>query len=358
MQALLDNYFKFVKRTIPSGYQGTVVGIDMGGGTCKAVELKHKADGFEVVRWQAQIIDTPDEKAVLDKLSSSWGLSSGPRQVISAVSGKGTLIRYIDMPRMSLADLRRAFVIEADKYFPFPKDTVYIDCCILDPRGADKRMSVLIAAVKKDVLDAKYKLFQSSGIDVSVITLNSVAVANAFMTFLPAAETGKPSGVGAQTAAIIDIGEGATNLMIMTGNMPRFNRDIFSGTNDAYKRVANVTGVSLAEARNLLLSPVDKQEAVAQGIAAFMDGLVSEIRLSFDYFITEKNLQIEQIVIIGEGATLPGVEAIFQERFDMPIVSWNPFERIGLLADVVKEELFAQSPRLVTALGLALNEYD
>lgn len=358
MQALLEKYFRLVKRVIPSGYQGTVVGIDIGGGLCKAVQLKRKADGYVVLRWQVQTVEAAEEKTALEKLASSWGLASGQHQVISAVSGKGTLIRYIDMPRMSLADLKRAFLIEADKYFPFPKDTVYIDCCILDPRSADKRMSVLISAVKRDVLDAKYRLFKSSGIDVGVITLNSVSVANAFTTFLPAADTAKPEAADAQTSAVIDIGEGTTNLMIISGAMPRFNRDIFSGTQDAYKRVANVTGVALSEVRELVSSPGDKREAVIQGVSAFMDGLLSEIRLSFDYFTTEKDLPVERIVIIGEGATLPGVEKVFQERFDIPIISWNPFSKINLSADVVKEELFPQSPRLVTALGLALNEYD
>jgi type IV pilus assembly protein PilM len=358
MHALLDNYFKFVKKVVPSGYQGSVVGLEIGGGACKAVELKRKADGFEVLRWQAQTVDAPEEKGALEKLATSWGLSSNQHQVITAVSGKGTLIRYIDMPRMPLAELKRAFLIEADKYFPFPKDTVYIDCCILDPRSADKRMSVLIAAVKKDVLDAKHKLFKSIGIDVAAVTLNSIAVANAFMTFLPSRGTGKASGTEGQATAIIDIGEGVTNLMIMSGNIPRFNRDIFTGTQDAYKRVMNVTGVSPAEAHGIVASPGDRREAVVQGIAAFMDGLVSEVRISFDYFNTEKNLQIGQILVIGEGAILPGVETIFQERFDMPIVSWNPFEGVGLSADVVKSELYVQSPRLVTTLGLALNEYD
>ncbi len=360
MYSFVDQYFKLVKRIIPAGHQGSVVGLEAGGGVCKAIEIQHRTDGFEVLRWHAQSVDPSDEKPVIEKLVSSWDLSSGKRPVIASVCGKGTLIRYIDMPRMPMADLKRAFALEADKYFPFPKETVYTDCCILDPRGGDKRMSVLIAAVKKDLIDARLKLFKDCGVEVLTATMNSVAVSNAFMTFLPDGGPDKSSGAGEQghASAIVDIGETATNLMIMTSKAPRFNRDIFTGTQEAYKRLGNILGVSPQEARVFILSASDKKDAVSQGVSAFVDSLVSEIRLSFDYFITEKNFQIGRIFVIGEGAALPGVEKILQEHFDIPVVKWNPFEQVALAEDIVKADFLSQGPRLITAFGLALNEYD
>ncbi len=361
MRILLDYYFKLIKRMFPVTAQASTVGLDIGSFSCKAVEVSCKNGILELVRWAVEPVAEPDERSIhvsLSKVCSAFGLQEKPRPVIAALGGKGTLVRYVDMPKMSAVDLRRAFVIEADKYFPFPKDSIYTDCHVLDTFDANRRMTVLVAAIKKDMVDGRIKLLKDSGFDPFAISLNSVAIANVFAILPPA---GFLKGTGAKefkACAVVDIGESGTNLMIIFAGSPKFNRDIFIGTQEIYKRAANILGVSPAEARVLLSPGVDLQETAQRAIDAVIAGLITEIKLSFDYFITEKNLAIVNIFLAGEGALITGVERSFKENMDMPVAVWDPFEKMPQASTVVQNGLKLNSSRLITALGLALNEYD
>jgi type IV pilus assembly protein PilM len=358
MHPLLQTYFKCIKRFLSDGKTAGVIGIDLSSNYFRAVEISARGDAFELSNLTSVPIEASDEKAALTKVLASFAKTDKPRIVVVSASGKGTLIRYIDMPRMSFKDLKKAFAIESDKYFPFPKDTIYTDCHILDPKSADKKMSVLVAAVKKDVVDARIKLLREVGIDPMAVTLSAAAVSNAFTAIPPAmlAQTVRTKGAG--TVALVDIGESSTNLMIISAGVPRFSRDIFIGITEIVKRITNVAGVSAVEAGAFLYKTEERPEAAQKALEAIVSSLVSEIRLSFDYFITEKNMPIGQLYLIGEGVVIPGIEEIFVQSMDIPLVVWNPLEKLILAPRIDRGTVEKEGRRFITALGLALNEYD
>lgn len=361
MASLLNSYLKLIRRLFPANAHNSLIGVDISPSACKMVEVSAKRDGFELMNWAVEPLVEQDEKSIplaLEKVAADLALKAKPRPVIAALSGKGTLVRYVDMPKMSVADLQRAFAIEADKYFPFPKDTVNTDCYILDQIDGGRKISVLVAAAKKDMVEARIKLFKDCGLDLLALSLNSVALANAFSLFPPAGFSGGAETKSFKACAVVNISETSTNLMIIFAGTPRFNRDIFIGTQEMYKRVANMLGVSTSEVKILFSPGLKLKEAVQKGIEEVMHGLISEIRLSFDYFVTEKNVAVTQIFLTGEGALISGVEQSFKDGLDIPVQVWDPFEQIKVSDSAQKEGLKANASRLIIALGLAINEYD
>jgi type IV pilus assembly protein PilM len=356
MHPLIDSYFKFIKQQILTSGDDGVIGIDLTPTTCRAVELRQKKSGFELVRWCVEPVDGTDEKGALARLLEKMGPSVRSIPVVVGVSGKGTLIRHIDMPRMTSADLKRSFPLEADKYFPFPKETVYTDCFILDPQGSDKKMPVLVAAVKKDIIDARMKLFKEFDIDPQAVTIASIAVANTFMAFPPPACSA--ADLGGKAVAMVDVGDTLTSLMIISDGMPRFTRDIFMGIADVTRRVANLTGLSLPQARALCLSNDSKEHAedIQKSVEAVFANLVNELKVSFDYFSTEKKLPIGRVCLVGDGAHVQGAEAVFAANFNIPLVAWEPALMLPGGAD--REGFVKEGRRMTTAIGLALGEYD
>ena len=57
------------------------------------------------------------------------------RRVVTAVSGKSVIVRYLTMFKMSPEDLRNAIRYEADKYIPFDVEEVVLDCQPFDAPG-------------------------------------------------------------------------------------------------------------------------------------------------------------------------------------------------------------------------------
>ena len=231
------------------------------------------------------------------------------------------MIRYVDLPRMPLEDLRKSYIFDLDKYFPFDPKSIYTDCSILDPEGKDKKMLVLLAAVKKEMVDERLKLFKEAGLELNRVTINSIATANAFNRLGPQVTA---SG---KAKAVLDIGGSASCLMIFKDSSPRFARDIFVGSQELTKKIANALGVDAGQAETIKRQPGDKLAQVIEACDMPINNLITEIRLSIDYFMTEKNIQVDELFLAGGGSLLKGIEGVFEKNLGLPVKIWNPLSK-------------------------------
>ena len=87
---------------------------------------------------------------------------------------------------------------------------------------------------------------------------------------------------------------------------------------------------------------------------AAVSNLVSEIRLSLDYFMTEKNMQIDEFFLWGGGAMLKGIESVFEKNLGMPVKTWDPLTGLHLSPEVSSSDIRAYSAQLGVAIGLGL----
>lgn len=351
MHALLENYFNFIRRFIPSKPEETSIGLDIGAGDCKLVEIKKTGDAFELVNWTIDPVKNGDVQGTLRSVLEPLGALR--KSIYTAVSGKGTLIRYIEMPRMSLGDLRNSFAIEADKYFPFAQDQIYTDCYILDPQGKGAQMSVMAAAAKKDIVDQRVQLLTDLGIQPDFIGINAVAVANGLhvLGFRDKEQTGS-------VVALFDMGESVSNLTILIDKLPRFTRDIFIGGRDYTKRISNALGVSFEEAEALKRQPEGRKEEVINACESAIMSMVQEIRLSFDYFATEKNKEVNHLLLTGGASMMENIAEIFKKTLDIPVDIWNPIAALKISPALSPEEAGRTALKLGVAVGLALYQYD
>ena len=348
IKASLNTYLSMINRLIPKPVHSSVIGIDIGTSTVKAVGMAEIGAHLEINSWAVECIEAEDVKGALARLLAR--IPFADKVPVAAVSGKGTLIRYIDMPRMPLEDLRKSFAYDLDKYFPFDPQSIYTDCFILDGKSREKRMPVLVSAVKKDIIDGRLKLFKEVGIEISHITINSIATANAFERLgLAMAQT-------TQAKAILDIGGSVSNLLIIKDRIPRFTRDIFVGSNEMTKQIANTLGIDVAQAEQLKSSPGNRGNEVMDACDAAVGNLVSEIRLSLDYFMTEKNIQVDEFFLLGGGALFKGIEGVFEKNLGIPVKKWDPLTDVRLSAPVSSSDIRRFSSQLGVAVGLALTK--
>ena len=352
MSNLLNSYYKLIKRLIPAKSEGCSVGLDIGAGECKAVALSKAGKGFQLVNWAIEPITNGDISAAIQKTLNELDVPC--KSVYSSVFGKGTLIRYIDMPLMSLDDLRNSFAIEADKYFPFPQDQIYTDCYILDDHGGkDKQMAVIAAAAKREMVDQRIDLLNALGYSINFIGVNPIALANVFNVLGLGEDEKKDSAI-----AVLDMGESVSNLTIVVNRLPRFTRDIFIGGRDFTKRISNSLGVSFQEAEQLKRNPGEKMVDVTNAWEAVSMNVLHEIRLSFDYFSNERNIEIGQLFLTGGASMLDGIIEIFEKNLEIKVGKWNPLGSLKIASGLSSDEVKRKSLKLGVALGLALYEYD
>lgn len=294
-------------------------GLDIGTSAVKLVKLKLTKGGFELCGYASEAFSGNPEP-VLKKIL--------PAQEVKAISlsfsGPSTIIRYINFPRMKAQELRQALKFEVQKQIPFSVDEVNLDGCILKEDLAGNKMLVLVAAVKKELVNSRLKLMQDLGIKVIGVSLDSLALINAFSFNYSDDETLKN-----KTVALLNIESTLVNLNILEGNTPRFSRDIVTGTS------------------SFLTDPPANREEIFTNLAA-------EIRTSFDYYEAQSVSSVAKIFLSGSGAGFPGLKDKLAGILGIEIISWDSLRKLVINANPDAQKIKAAAGELAVAVGLAL----
>lgn len=357
MSTLSEKYFAWIKHFLPEKTIRSSLGLDIGTSSCKAIELIRRESAYEVLGCAIEPIVNNDVTNAIKRILPKF--TAEVKSPNTAVGGKGTLIRYLEMPKMPPEDLRKSLEIESDKHFPFAKEQIYTDCHILDLKGKDNKMPVIVAASKKEIVDQRIQLLLNIGLQPEFVSLNAIAVANVF-NVLKQNTPALPSEQGekATSVAVLDIGNALSTLIILKDNLPLFTRDIFIGGRDFNKRISNSLSVNMDDAEKIKCQPQDKLQGVLNACDALLTNLVSETRLSFDYFVTENNTPISKLYLTGGSSLLEGAVEYFTKNLDLPVEKWNPFSSLKFSNEALKSEVEKNAATLAVALGLAFYPND
>jgi type IV pilus assembly protein PilM len=134
----------------------------------------------------------------------------------------------------------------------------------------------------------------------------------------------------------------------------RFVRDIFVGSQELTKKIVNALGVDAAQAEAIKRQPGEKLAQVMEACDMSLNNLSSEIRLSMDYFMTERNTPVDELFLAGGGSLLKGVEAVFEKNLSIPVKIWDPLTGVRLNAPEVSEDIKPYASQFGVALGLGI----
>ena len=158
-----------------------ILGLDIGSNSVKGVELSRTGDRFSVTGYAQQEISGAGtlKDAIVAVLREGRFKS---KQVVSSVSGRSVIVRYVTTPSMKPEELKSSMRFEADKYIPFDVNEVILDCAPLDdPTLSGKAdMRVVLVAVKKEVVNEHVRILQDVGLFPYVIDVDCFALGNAF----------------------------------------------------------------------------------------------------------------------------------------------------------------------------------
>jgi type IV pilus assembly protein PilM len=366
MQAFLDQYFSFVRKFLPMGPQKSVVGLDIGIRRCKMVELLRVKKGFKVINWAIEPVQGTDVTSSVKNLLKKIGSES--KDIYTSVSGQGTLIRFIKMPRMPLSELQESLVLEADKYFPFPANEIHMACQIIeDKRIKENKISVLVAVAKKDVIKERLNFLSSLSIQSDIIGLDAVAISNAILE-LQKNDSERTNGKHKEVFAVLDLGETKTTVVVFRDNAPRFTREISIGGKDLSQKIAEVLGCNAQDAEKMKTQPDGRDEEVFAACQGVLSNLVSEIRLSLDYFSSEDSSeikpsspispeggsQVSKVFLTGDNAKLVKIKEYFSKELEIPVEIWAPSADLEFSGPSAKNSFFDNINQLPVALGLAV----
>ncbi|MBI3753025.1 MAG: type IV pilus assembly protein PilM [Deltaproteobacteria bacterium] len=311
-----------------------VVGLDIGSNSIKLIQLAPTKKGWKLVNIgmsnlppeaivDGSIIDSMTVISAVKELAAQQGIKI--KNCVSALTGHSVIIKKVNLPVMTEAELAESIQWEAEQYIPFPITDVNIDFQIL---GADTegrgQMEVMLVAVKKDVINDYTNVIKEAGLIPVVVDVDSFALENMFEMNYAIAPN--------ENIAIINIGATITSINVLRSGITIFTRAIPLGGNQFTEEIQKALGISFKDAETLKLggevSGIDA-EAVPQVIERISGNVAMEIKRSIDFFLGgAPGMFIGKIYLSGGCAKTKGLPAIIQERTAIPVEMLNPFANI------------------------------
>lgn len=325
----------------------TVLGLDIGTFSVCAVELTGNRDSVQVTGVGWERIPSPDllEDTILAVISDN-GLD--PKALVTSVSGRSVIMRYVNMMSMPAEELESAVYYEANKYIPWEVEDVQLSCQQLG--GVDERgqMRVLIVAAKRDLVDEHVSMLSRLKLRPSIIDVDHFALGNAFEL---CNQSGELAGED-EAVALVDIGASKTCICIYRGNSEIFTRPVFTAGESITDAIARRFGEEPADVELMKWNPGDAEDVIRESMLPVLEEIGSEARLSFDYYENQFERPISRVYVSGGSVQFAGVVSELGRIFEVETVRFTPFEMLDVRTDndvVIREK----ASDMVVALGLA-----
>lgn len=363
--------------------QGGALALDIGASSVTALQLSGSGNKIRLRRFHesplpdglvvdGEIVDADLFGRELKTFVGKHGLRGRTVQV--GVSNQKVIVRNIEMPEMTEAEMIGAIEFQAQDYIPIPVEDAVLDFQIvgkrMDAEGQPKQ-DVLLVAAQRGMIDTLLASLKHAGLKVSGVDVSSLALLRALVpstSFL--ADPGR-TGV---CRGIVDISSSVSTLVVAMDDALKFTRVINFSSDRFAKVISDDRGVTFEDASRLSqsvglpgpLAPdgdVYSPEVVAEtqrqtGVAAAE--LVDEIQRSLDYYQSQEgSTPVKELILSGRGTLVRNLDAHLAEALELPVVIGNPLSRVSDNSSGLADGTLALiGPSLAVAIGLALPEDD
>lgn len=301
----------------------------------------------------------------------------------TSISGSSVIVRYVKLPRMNKKELEERISIEAEAFIPFDINDVYLSTYILDNdvmEEGQNKMEVVLVAAKKEIVDERIEIIESSGMIPVLVDVDSFAIEN-LINFVE-----KDVKTQTESLMVVNIGMNVTNLSILVNKLSmeskeplikpsyysRLLRDIFvSGISfdKALSKKMNIDLLSADEFKKgvkFLLTDEDKLNAISNydkinilsSRALIESGkeLVNEISRSIDFFVSSGiESTISKIYLCGGASSIKNLNFYLYDELKIPVEYLDPFSIVDNKPDNIPAWI---SYSLCVAAGLSLRRIE
>jgi len=333
----------------------STIGLDIGSGYLKIVQLKDIKGGYELELFD--MLPLPPELivdgSIIDSLRVVDSLKELARKakvkskdvVISMAGHSSVIIKRVALPDMSEEELYESIKFEAEQYIPFDIEDVNLDFQILGPKEEPGQMDVILVAVKRDIINEYLSVIKESGFNCQIVDVNSFALENIYEVNYEI-ESGK-------NIALVNIGASTINMNILKGGMSAFTRDSAVGSNlhtEVLQREFNLTyDVAERLKRGETVENISPQDAFSVMELA-SEEIIGEVNRSLEYFHED----INEVVLSGGCALVKDFPKLLAEKIGVETKIVQPFKNIKIPKKFDMTYIEEVAPILAVAAGLAL----
>ena len=335
-------------------------GFDIGNGSIKIVQLhstgkKTFLEGYGTTTFDpiamkdGEIIDYEIIASAAHKLfSDDMTGSISTRDIAASLPVTNSFSRVISLPNMAEKDVLDAVKMEAEQYIPVALDNLYIDYVTLE-KSSETEQDYLVTAAPKRVVDSYINLFDILGLrpvimEPSILSVTRM-VQNAEVSNFP--------------TLVIDCGSTTSDLTVYDKKSTVVTGTVKFGGNTITRAIMNHMGLSEVQANTVKsrygLEVSKKQKEIMEALDVPLRNLTTEIRKIIRYYedrVKSQDSKVEQVIILGGGANLPGFSTYLTSNLRIPTRLCSIWQNIEF--DGLQPPNQLDTSMYATAVGLAM----
>jgi type IV pilus assembly protein PilM len=324
-----------------SAKRNSVVAIDFGQRTTKAVHLQRKGETLELVQYVLQDApssdQTPSPELIGDHLKSLIEAIRYKGRKVTLVLGVGdALLRHAELPMVPVTDMRLMLKYNSKNYLQQDLPDYIFDCHTVavaqngaEPAGRSTKARVLVGGARKQTIEHMQQAAKHAGLVLEQITPGLACTANAF-------EFSMPEVFANEVVALVDLGFRSSTISILANGELSLSRVVSLGSDKLTAGLAEAMGVSYEEAEGIKVGLPEEVQGAMQGL---ITPLGRELRASIDFFEHQQDKTVSQVFVSGGSARSPFIVESLQSELMVQTRSWNPlsFMNMALPADKLGE---------------------
>ena len=330
------------------------VGVDIGSRTIKVVELSKAGNGFElkgsgVVGYSGVLVDSAKEEKeliplsdLIRKLFTEAKISS--RSVNISIPDRFAFVKVVNFPPLTDQEIEAALRWQLDQYIPIPLEEAVVQNKILERNNnVPGGVKVLVVAARISYVEKYVALAEMAGLKVLAVENESLSLARVF-------------GFSSDFVGIVNFGSTSVDITVAKNGNLYLSRSISGGGESLTRAIVQDLRIEAPQAEEYkkaygILS--DKLEGkLFRAMEAPLRYILDELKKTIQYFESEENQKVKQIIICGGGAAMPGLLPYLTKEFQQEVLFGDSFYNVNL-NDELKAVVSDYSHLYGVAVGLA-----
>jgi len=345
---------------VPKFLQPRAVGLDISDHSIKFLELLKTETSFKLSRVgevavPVGVVDggelkNPEEfKKILIELRKKWHFDN----VSISLPDDHAYTFHLMLPLMRKEEIAGSIELQIEEYVPLPATEVVFDFNLVEPGASPNQIEVGVSAISRKIVEDYQAIFASAGFNLLAISTQGSGVAKTLT------EKGRKEEI-----VIVDLGKNHTAIFwVKNGTMVHSATALVGGeaiTNNLQK----VLKIDFAEAEKIKMDKgllrSDENKMAFEAMVPVASAIREEIERRVNFWLDQEKMSLadlEQIILVGGQALLPGLVEYLGSHFGRPVILGNPWLKIFSDKQKVTELSYNEAMRYCTAIGLALRDF-
>lgn len=336
------------------------IGLDIGLTKIKAISLSRQNNNFVINAFgstptpaKGMLSEAPqDEEEMAASLKKTVdNLKVNSKSVNIALPDNKVYTKVIEMPPLTDKELSLAIYWEAERHIPVALSTVTLVWNVLKrpPNSSSgEKMQVLMVGAPTILINKYQKVLQMAGLNINSIETETLAIVRAL------AQNNLPPTI------IVSIGAINTSLAIIKDGILTLTYSIPTGGNAITRSIEADFGLTQSQSEEYKktygFSKTGAGGKVGKSTEPILSSILLEIKKALAFYSQKykDDAIIQQVLLSGGTAKLPGIDLFFAENLGIETVVANPWKIF--VNQQIPPEILNGGADYTIALGLAMRD--